>query len=154
METRTWNARGDLLTLTDANTNTTTYTYDKRRLLTSVRDPFQQRNTNNYNNAGLLVTNIDKRNGTNITAYTPSHKVASIRYPDGVSSRTSTRRRPACPRSRSAGFTATNQYDLAGRLIRVADPLGNAVSNAYDAAGNLLSVRDAAGMSSPTNTTL
>ena len=145
-ETLTWNARGDLLTRTDANTNTTTFTYDRRRLLTSERDPFQQRITNVYNAAGLLVTNIGKRNGTNITTYTPTYKVASIRYPNGgvVSNFYDAADRLVRVRD-PLGFTTTNQYVLAGRLVRVIDPLGNAVSNAYDAAGNLVSVRDAAG---------
>lgn len=145
-ETLTWNARGDLLTRIDANTNTTTFTYDRRRLLTSERDPFQQRITNVYNAARLLVTNIGKRNGTNITTYTPTYKVASIRYPNGgvVSNFYDAADRLVRVRD-PLGFTTTNQYDLAGRLVRVIDPLGNAVSNAYDAAGNLVSVRDAAG---------
>ena len=145
-ETRTWNARGDLLTLTDANSNTTTYTYDKRRLLTSERAPFQQRITNIYNNAGLLVTNIGKRNGTNVTIYTPTYKVASIRHPNGGTVSNFYDAADRLVRVRDPlGFTTTNQYDLAGRLVRLIDPLGNAVSNAYDAAGNLVSVRDAAG---------
>lgn len=145
-ETRTWNARGDLLTQTDANTNTTTFTYNRRRLLTSERDPFQQRITNIYNNAGLLVTNIEKRNGTNVTTYTPTYKVASIRYPNGGTVSNFYDAADRLVRVRDPlGFTTTNQYDLAGRLVRVIDPLGNAVSNAYDAAGNLVSVRDAAG---------
>ncbi len=145
-EARTWNARGDLLTLTDANSNTTTFTYDKRRLLTSERDAMNRATSNLYNNAGLLVTNIDKRGFATITTYTPTYKVASVRYPDTgvVSNFYDAADRLVAVRD-PLGFTTTNQYDLAGRLTRVVNSLGHAVSNRYDQIGNLITVRDQAG---------
>ncbi|MBU0677673.1 MAG: hypothetical protein KJ626_06120 [Verrucomicrobia bacterium] len=145
-ETRTWNARGDLLTLTDANTNTTTFTYDKRRLLTSARDPFSRAVSNIYNNAGLLVTNIDKRAFATAWTWTATYKERSVRYPDGgtVSNFFDLADRVILVRD-PLGFFTTNQYDAAGRLIRVINPLGHAVSNRYDQSGNLVSVRDPAG---------
>lgn len=145
-ETRTWNARGDLLTLTDANTNTTTFTYDKRRLLTSERDPFGRALSNIYNNAGLLVTNINKRGFVTAWTWTATYKQRSIRYPDGgtasnfydLADRLILVRDPL-------GYMTSNRYDAAGRLIAVRDPLGNTISNTYDQSGNLVAVRDPAG---------
>ena len=145
-EARTWNARGDLLTLTDANSNTTTFTYDRRRLLTSERDALSRATSNLYNNAGLLVTNINKRGFATITTYTPTYKVASVRFPDtGVVSNFYDATDRLVRVRDPLGFNTTNQYDLAGRLIRVVNPLGHAVSNTYDQAGNVVLVRDQAG---------
>lgn len=145
-ESRTWNARGDLLSRTDANSNTTTFTYDKRRLLTSERDPFGRAVSNIYNNAGLLVTNINKRGFVTAWTWTATYKERSVRYPDGgtVSNSFDLADRVILTRD-PLGFMISNRYDMAGRLVAVTDPLGNTISNTYDQSGNLVAVRDPAG---------
>ena len=145
-DSHTWNARGDLLTRTDANTNTTTFTYDKRRLLTSERDPFGRAVSNIYNNAGLLVTNINKRGFATAWTWTATYKERSVRYPDGgtVSNFFDLADRVILVRDQ-LGFMTSNRYDMAGRLVAVTDPLGNTISNAYDQTGNLVGMRDPAG---------
>ena len=115
----TYSANGRAATLTDANTNTTTYGYDSFDRLTTTTYPDSSYEQLTLDDAGR-VTAIQTRSG----------QVISLVY-DELDRRTS--------RTIPGSGTDTYTYDLVGRLLTAAGA-GGTITNGYDTAGRLTSV--------------
>ena len=115
----TYSANGRAATLTDANTNTTTYGYDGFDRLTTTTYPDSSYEQLTLDDAGR-VTAIQTRSG----------QVISLAY-DELDRRTS--------RTIPGSGTDTYTYDLVGRLLTAAGA-GGTINNGYDTAGRLTSV--------------
>jgi RHS repeat-associated protein len=124
-------------TFTDQVGSPTTFTYDKRNLLTGKTDPLSKSTVFTYYNDGSLWTKTD-RNGATITySYTPSGKLASIAYPGGSSVGFTYNTLDQLTAMVDGIGTTGYTYDAAGRLATLTNPYGLAVGYTYDAAGNL-----------------
>lgn len=141
----TYNAAGQLISITDKNNNTLTlnytdgllssvtgpagrtlnFSYNAERLLTGLTDPAGRAVTYDYDSSGNLSTVQDVLGG--ITRYSyDTLGLTGITAPDGNS-------------------LLTNQYDSGSRVTRQADGGGNATGFNYDLSGRRTSMTDAGG---------
>ena len=120
LETRTYDAAGNLKTVTDALNHTTTYTYDALGNLTQIVNPDGSATQYAYDKLGRIVSTTDALGNT--TAYT---------Y-DANGNQTSA--------TDAEGNTTSYTYDAAGQLVSSADPSGSVATYAYDGLGRNTSV--------------
>lgn len=115
---RTFNARGDLETLT-VDGKTAAFGYNALRLPTAVTNALgtadQTVTSKSYYDNGLLKTSTDARSKITRYFWTPAYKPAGVIYPD-------------------TGNT-TNLYDEADRLFAVRDAKGSWATNTLDSVG-------------------
>jgi RHS repeat-associated protein len=144
------NSLGDVTSHTDANGNTTTYTYNKRRQLLVTTAPTNLVTTLGYDAVGNLQTNIDARGNVSTNSWSPTRKLLSTTLPataQGVPVESSAYDardlmiQTLDPLNNSTQFT----NDLAGRLIAASDPLSRTARMGYDADGRNLATTNAAG---------
>ena len=134
----TYDAHHNVLTMTDATNEVTTYTYDSQGRLTSSKTPAGLTTTNIYYATGqytnwiqstigleiqrtnsyvyandLIVSNTDERGLTLVNTYDDLQRVRRVDYPDGT--------------------FVTNTYDKLD-LVRTLDRMGFTNSYAYDSA--------------------
>ncbi|MBI2678494.1 MAG: RHS repeat protein [Candidatus Koribacter versatilis] len=121
--TITYTSAGLVQTVTDAQSNVTTYGYDARGNRTDVYDA-QNHHTQFAYDLGNRLTSITY----------PDNSVASFAYD------TRGRRTSATDQNNHSTLYA---YDDADRLLTVADAASHATSYAYDAENNLTSITDA-----------
>ncbi|MGE0822280.1 MAG: RHS repeat-associated core domain-containing protein [Candidatus Binatia bacterium] len=123
---KTYDARGNLLTITDALNNTVIFTYDGNDNVASVTDP-----------AGKTATLVYDANDNLIRATDPLGRTASFIYTQsGI-------RGLVASSTDENGHTTTQTYTAAGDLAAVTDPLGFTVRFAYDGLGRNTSITDA-----------
>ena len=133
------------MTVTDALTNTTTFSYDIDDLV-SIADPLGRTTTRFLDAAGRLLSVTDPL--AEVTRYTldPLNEVTSAIDPQGNSTTFSYDGNGDLLSVTDANSHTTNYgYDTMDRLISRTDPLGNTESYVYDAAGNLSSFTDRRG---------
>ena len=123
----TYTTAGLIATITDAQSNVTTYAYDAHGDRTSVTDALGN------------VTNF---------AADAGDRLITITYPpaqSGGSSTTSTFTydSAAVARRPQTSKTTSHAYDIADRLTAVTDATGNATTYSYDTENNLLGITDA-----------
>jgi RHS repeat-associated protein len=164
----TYDANGNILTVTDALGNSYTRTYDPVfNQITSYTDPLGHVSTFTYDASGNLITGTDADGNVTQFAYTTGGLVSQITDPlgnvtmigrDSLGNPTSV--------TDPLGNVSTSSYDAVSRPVGGTDPLGrhgtstydpldrivsrtngkgNRTLLSYDPAGNLLSVRDARG---------
>ena len=135
LETRTYDAAGNLKTVKDALNHTTTYTYDALGNLTQIVNPDGSATQYAYDKLGRIVSTTDALGNT--TAYT---------Y-DANGNQTSA--------TDAEGNTTSYTYDAAGQLVSSADPSGSVASYTYDGLGRNTSVTlsNASGTASTTTST-
>jgi RHS repeat-associated protein len=124
--TLSYYSTGLIQSITDAQNNTTSYTYDARGNRTSVIDPIN--------------------GSTHPTSFTFDimNRLTGITYPDGTSASFGYdyrgRRTSATDQN---GKTSTYAYDDADRLLSVTDPANNVTQYNYDTENYLTSITDA-----------
>lgn len=145
-ESFSYNARGDKLSWIDARSNTTTYTYDNRRLCLKETDILGGVASNNWNVLGLLASRTDKRGKITSYTYSKTRELAGITAPDGgvVSNIFDSADRVVAVINPRLGVTS-NTWDSAGRLIARRDPNGVTTRLTYDSVGNVLATIDGLG---------
>jgi RHS repeat-associated protein len=117
---------GLVMSVTDADGVTATYTYDAQRRPLTVSNEYGQTTSYEYNARGQRT----KRTS-------PSGRVTTWTY-DATSSRLVSSTAP------DGGITSYT-YDAAGRTLTVTDPTGAVTTNAYDTAGRVSTVTDPGG---------
>ena len=157
---------GRLSTRTDGNGVTQLTTYDAAgRVQTEVAAsgrPEQSTTYYKYNSAGQL-TELTRGYGTtavSTTRYeydslgrlwrTIDPRGVALAQRTGVWAATELGRLPPASQTPSAvlaAYTTETQYDAAGRVIKVIDPLGGVTATQYDAFGNAIQITDARGYS-------
>lgn len=139
----TYDCVGNRLTITDENGYTTTYTYNAKDELLQVSNPEGECTKYTYDGLGHKLTEM-LPNGNLITyAYDEKDQlvtisdtigqVASYTY-DGVGNRITEKD--------GHNHTTSYDYDELNRLVKVTDPMGEFTSYEYDSVGNLLKVTD------------
>ena len=158
-ETFTYDNRGNLLTSTDGEENTTTYTYDllNRRKTSELSDPDEiesglpkPHTSYFYDAAGNLTsTVIDTATTTSRTTsieYDYMQRVIKTTNPDGTYSTNAYD--PAgnlVVSTDELGRAARYIYDFRNRLIATVLPDGSVVSTQYDGGGRVVGTTDALG---------
>lgn len=162
----TYDDKGNLLSVSDALGNTTSFTYESAfNQVESVTDPLQHKTRFAYGAGGNLVSVTDANQQTTGFAYDslgqltaiidPLNNVTQIYY-DTVGNpvaltdplgNTSHLAHDGASRltqvTDTLGRTTHIFYDALDRAIAVIDPHGNSLNGTYDQVGNLTSVTDA-----------
>jgi len=132
---------------TDALGNPTSYTYDQNGNATRIQDALGRIFTKTYDADGNLLSQSDGKGVLTTYAYDLANQKTNM------VDRTGTNQWKYFYTSRgkldhvmdALGFSVTNIYDLANRLIQVTDPFGHSITNQFDANGNLISFFDKTG---------
>lgn len=151
-QSMTSNARGDVLTATDANGNSVTNTYNKRRqLLTSTLptvpgDPVAVV-THAYDNSRNLQSSTDARNNVTSHTYNAEGRHVTTTLPalaagNNVLTTDYDLRDWPTTASNSLGHTVTTGYDAARRPITSTDPLSRLTETVFDANGQTTQTKD------------
>lgn len=160
MTTNTYDANGNLLTVTTPAPNgstaasVTTFTYDstgKGELLT-IKDPLNNVTTLTYYPTGLINTITDAQSNVTTYAYDPHGNRTSVK---DANNQTTTFAYDAGDRLKTITYpgstgTTTFGYDYRGRRTSVTDQNSKTTTYTYDDADRLLTVTDAA---TPANVT-
>src|SRR5437016_3163733 len=107
----TYDPNGNLLTVTDAKTQTTTYTYDDMDRLLTRKDGLNRAESYEYDKAGNLSKVTDRKNQVATFAHDSLNRRTSATYPDA---------------------SVTFGYDAIGRLTSVSDSVGGNTTWTYD----------------------
>ncbi len=135
---------GNLTSVTDANGNTTRYTYDDFGRVIKTTNALGNTSEVTYDESGNVLTSTDF--GGNLTTYTYDSldRVSSKTTPDGTVSYTYTADGKLSTVTDSTG-TTTFTYNNMDGLTRVDYPDGNYVSYRYDKSNRLTKVSTAFG---------
>ena len=117
---RNYDLNGNIINLTDANNNPTTYAYDELNRLVSVTQPGNVTTGYSYDGHNNLVTVTDAENHTTTYTYDDAGRMISTTSPD-------------------TGIT-TYAYDAAGNLIAKTDAEGNTITYTYDALNRITGI--------------
>jgi RHS repeat-associated protein len=123
--TMQYDSIGNLLQSTDPNGNTTTYSYDLAKRVTSITDSLGNVTRFAYDSTGNRTNVVNAAGNVTSYGYDDYGKLISVTDP--------------------LGNTTTYTYDNEGNRLTTTDPEGNVTANAYDAAGRLISATDAMG---------
>ncbi len=143
--TKTFDAQGDVLTSTDADGNTTAYTYGSAAnpgLPTLTTDPDGQETADTYNGDGEVTTQVVSDTSGSYSATTQYAygavtgrkwcEVDPLAYSQGTRCPAS---EPTSPPTGTPGYTDTI-YDSDGQVISTTNPIGGTTQYAYDGSGN------------------
>ncbi len=134
-ERYTYDAYGQVETVTDAAERTTSYTYDIPGRLEEVTAPGGVSTAYAYDDAGNLAAVTDPGGG--ITSYT---------YDEADRPLTAVSGRGNAQGADPEDFTWAFGYDEAGQNTTVTDPLGHTTAYEYDADGHVVQSTDARGI--------
>ena len=155
-----YDAVGNMLALTDARNNTTSFAYDGMNRIKSRTDSKGKIEQRTYDLNGNLLDFTDRRGQISRYTYDPMNRLVHEEYADGATvNRTYDARGLLLEADDSSGGLFMFEYDLAGRLVRSDSPFGTVlytpdelgrvkqrqvagqdpVDYAYDPVGNLLS---------------
>ncbi|MBI9049611.1 MAG: hypothetical protein JEZ00_09340, partial [Anaerolineaceae bacterium] len=132
-----YDENGNLLTVTDANNHTDTYTYNALNQLSTESDALGNSKTYTYDNVGNLSQVVDGNNAVISYEYDELNRMVKIDYPEPDEDVIFTYDAAGQVDSMSDALGTTNwTYDDLGRPVSITDPYLATVSYAYDAIGN------------------
>lgn len=152
-----YDSRGNLQTVTDANSHATTLTYDDRQRLAKLTNALGEETHYRYTDKRLTEvesgsTPNDGEGQVTQHTYTAQGQLQSVRHKNDnggwVASASYTylsdgNRQTAVTYRDGNAYTTTYSYDGLARLISVTDPMNNITRYTYDALGNRTSIIDA-----------
>ena len=143
---RTYDANGNLISLTEPNGNTTTFNYNALNHLVKQTNAAGDITTSTFDNVGNIVTRIEPN--TNITTNTYDVLNRLIQVDDRIGrvvSYTYDFETNRLSETDGNANTTLYDYDAIYRVVKVTDPLGEITRNQYDPVGNLIKVTDREG---------
>jgi RHS repeat-associated protein len=152
--TNTFDSYGNVLSTTDPNGNTTSYTYDSYNNLTSVTQPSVSGGTPTtsytYNSFGKVLTAADPLGNVTTNTYDSKGNLTSVTAPSpgggasaSVTSFTYNSLGQLTQITDPLGHVTTMTYSSAGLIATITDPQSNVTTYAYDSHGNRTSFTDA-----------
>jgi YD repeat-containing protein len=150
--TFTYYPSGNLHTINDPLEHTTTFTYNGLNQITRITDHLGRMTDFSYDLNGNLNSKIDG-NRNPPTVYQHNYKGQVTRITDALDQVTRLFYGTGCPSCGSGvdkltsvidakGHTTSFEYDLAGRLVKETNHLGNYKTYTHDEAGNLETMTD------------
>ena len=124
----TYDAYGNLASVTDPLTHVTSYQYDMLGRCTAVTDALNNTSSVLYDAVGNVLAVTDASGAVSHYQYDSMDRLVQTTLPKPDASET------------NLAPTTTYQYDLNGNLTSVTDPLGNVTSYAYDNLGRLITL--------------
>ena len=147
----TYDQSGNLLSVTNANGQNTTYKYDDLNRLIQTSYPNGTSQYMYYDNASNLIAKTDQNGNTINYTYDALNRLIQIRYPDGSTVNYTYDMNGNLLSDVEKNVSSYYQYDARNRLINETDVInGTAYTTlyTYDKASNILSIKY------PDNTTL
>lgn len=80
-----YDAKSNLLTVTDAKSQQTVYTYNNMNRSNTRKDPLLNTETYTYDNNGNLATVLDRKRQTTTYTYDPLNRRTKATFQDGTS---------------------------------------------------------------------
>jgi RHS repeat-associated protein len=141
-----YNANGTLATATDANGNTTTYSYDGSGRLTTTTPPSPLgTETRTYDGLSRPATVIDGKSQTTTSTYDALDRITLVTHQDGSQVSFTYDANGNRLTQTDAGGTVNYSYDRLNRLTSETPPSGPQVTYGYDLTDNLTSITDGGG---------
>ena len=139
----TYDQLGNLLSVTDANGNRTTYKYDdlNRVITTNYPDGTSQNTT--YDNVSNLIANTNPMGRTINYTYDSLNRLTQVKYPDGSTVNYTYDANGNCLNEIGASASSFYAYDARNRLINETDVINGTsytTRYTYDNASNILSI--------------
>jgi RHS repeat-associated protein len=134
----TYDAIGQLQSVTDPRGNTTSFVYDQKHQQIQAINPDLTFKTVAYDPAGNIRSSTDELGRTTQLVYDSRDRPIQVIQPDGAVDRTrydGGSRRIAS--TDALGHATSYSYDSASRLAQTTDAKGNSTTNTYDEFGNL-----------------
>ena len=129
----TYDAYGDILSMTDPRNNTTTYTYDSANDVASETSPIDAAHSATtsytYNNLGEILTMTDALGNVTTNTYDSHGNLTSVTTPK--------------PDSNTAASVTQFAYNSLGELTTITDPLNHVTTMTYTTAGLIATITDA-----------
>ncbi len=125
-----------LTTLTDANLNLTSYSYDQLGRLIKETGPLGNITSNTYNVKGNLISKTDANGNTVTYSYDGNGRLLKKSYPDGTEESFSYDAKGNILTASNKNISYTFTYDLVGRMLSSTDSNGRTIIYAYDINGN------------------
>jgi RHS repeat-associated protein len=142
----TYNAFGQVLTVTNPKNETTTNAYDSAGYLQSVTGPITGATTSyTYDSYGRIRTVTDSDGYTVTTDYDGLDRPTRVAYPDGTYEDTTYDRLDAVGRRDRLGRWTRLTVDALQRVLATRDPLGRTVTQQWCTCGALDTLVDAKG---------
>jgi len=140
----TYYPNGNVWTLTNPLSQTTTYTYDTKNNPLTATDPRGNVTTFTYDANGNLLTIKKPLGGTTTYTYYPSGRVDTVKDPNNHTLKYYYDNNGNLTQihDNTLGTDILMAYDNAGRMTSKTDPMGKITSYYYDANDNLTQVTD------------
>ena len=144
----TYNSFGELQTLTDANSDVWTLTYNSAGYLTKIDGPLAGSNdatTLAYDGYGRLYTITDSEGYTLTYSYDNANRLTQTTYPDGSTEQIVYQNLDAVGMKDRPGRWTQSSYDSMEQLIASTDPLNRKTLYSWCTCGSLSTLTDPAG---------
>ena len=125
-----------LLSVVDANGNTTSYTYDSLGRLISETDPLGNVTSYSYDTAGNMISRTDGNGNMTAYSYDLLGRLLSKTYPGGATETFTYDTNGNMVTAANQYISYTMTYDADGRLLALSDSNGKSISYVYDQLGN------------------
>lgn len=144
----TYNSFGEIQTITDANSNVTTFSYNANGYLTQIDGPLAGTNdvtTFTYDGYGRLYTVTDSEGYVITYSYDSANRTTVTTYPDGTTEQTIYEKLDVSMSKDRIGRWTQSGYDSMDQLAYQVDALGRKTQYAWCVCGSLASMTDPAG---------
>ena len=141
----TFNSFGELHTLTDANSDVWTLTYNSNGYLTQIQGPLSGTadvTTLAYDGYGRLYTVTDSEGYTVTYSYDNADRLTQVTYPDGTNEQTVYNNLDAVMQKDRIGRWTQDSYNNMDQLSFEIDPLGRKTQYSWCACGSLSTLTD------------
>jgi RHS repeat-associated protein len=141
--TTTYDPDNNRIAVTDANGNTTAYTYDALDRQTGRTNAAGDVSTTAYDPVGNVLQTTDPRGDVTTTVYDALNR--PIQVTDSLGPVSTTAYDPVgnvISTTDANGNTTSTTYDALNRHTSMTDPLGHPTTTTYDSVGNVLSTTD------------